>query len=73
MSYVEKEGIRQPTGHLSYSSSLKTELLTTIRWHNNVTQCPLLGNGSENTFPKHTLSTIEGHPLLGNGPISMHF
>jgi hypothetical protein len=32
--------------------------------------CPLLGNGSVNTFPNHTLSTIEGHPLLGNGPIN---
>jgi hypothetical protein len=23
-------------------------------------------------IPKITLSTIEGHPLLGNGPINMH-
>jgi hypothetical protein len=35
--------------------------------------CPLLGNGSVNTFPKHMLSTIEGHPLLGNGPIKSIF
>jgi hypothetical protein len=32
---------------------------------------PLLSNGSANTFPKNTLSTI-GHPLLGNIPINMH-
>jgi hypothetical protein len=34
--------------------------------------CPLLGHGSVNTLPKHTLSTIEGYPLLGNGPINSH-
>jgi hypothetical protein len=33
--------------------------------------CPLLGNDSANTFPKHTLSTIR-YPLLGNGPINTH-
>jgi hypothetical protein len=32
--------------------------------------CPLLRNGSVNTFPKNTLLTIQGHPLLGNGPIN---
>jgi hypothetical protein len=31
---------------------------------------PLLDNFSINTFPKHTPWTIEGHPLLGNGPIN---
>jgi hypothetical protein len=34
--------------------------------------CPLLGNRSVNTFLKHILSTIEGHALLGNGPINTH-
>jgi hypothetical protein len=34
--------------------------------------CPLLGNGLINTFPIHTLSAIEGHPLLGSGPINTH-
>jgi hypothetical protein len=29
----------------------------------------LVGNSSVNTFPRHALLTIEGHPLLGNGPI----
>jgi hypothetical protein len=33
--------------------------------------CALLGNGSVNSFPKHTLTKI-GHPLLGNGPINTH-
>jgi hypothetical protein len=32
----------------------------------------LLGNDSVNTFPKNTLSTMEGHPLLGNGQINKH-
>jgi hypothetical protein len=30
---------------------------------------PLIGNGSVNTLPRHTLSTTELHPLLCNGPI----
>jgi hypothetical protein len=33
--------------------------------------CPLLGKGSVNTFPKHTLSKI-GHQLLDNGPINTY-
>jgi hypothetical protein len=33
--------------------------------------CPSLGNGSVNTFPKHTRSTI-GHPFLSNGSINRH-
>jgi hypothetical protein len=33
---------------------------------------PSLGNGSVNTFPKHTYPTI-GYPLLGNGPINTHY
>jgi hypothetical protein len=34
--------------------------------------CPLLGNGSVNTSPKNTLSTIEEHQLLGNRQINTH-
>jgi hypothetical protein len=29
----------------------------------------LLGNGSVNTFPSVTLSTVEGRPLLGNASL----
>jgi hypothetical protein len=32
----------------------------------------IAGQRLGNTFPKHTLSTIEGHPLLGNGPINTY-
>jgi hypothetical protein len=34
---------------------------------------PLLGNGSVNTFQQHKRSTIEGHPLIGNGLVNMLF
>jgi hypothetical protein len=34
--------------------------------------CPMLDNVSVNIFPKHTPSRIEGHPLLGNGPINTY-
>jgi hypothetical protein len=31
--------------------------------------CPLLDNSWVYTFPQHKRSTIEGHPLLGNGSV----
>jgi hypothetical protein len=50
-------------------AAMKTVVCMYVMWH----LCLLPGNGSVNTFPKNTLSTIEGHPLLGNGPINTHY
>jgi hypothetical protein len=53
-------------GSLSYLHLSLSLFPNTILWR----MCPLLGNSLVNTFPKNTLSTIEGHQLLSNGPIN---
>jgi hypothetical protein len=38
-----------------------------------VTHMPIDGKRLDKYIPKVTLSNLEGHPLLGNGPINAHY
>jgi hypothetical protein len=50
-----------------YSSSVRKYI-----WHNIVTHMPIARQRLDKHIPEVTLSTIEGHSLLGIGPINTH-
>jgi hypothetical protein len=51
------------------SRSIETLFLICVMWHVD----PLIGDESADIFLWLKSSTIEGHPLLGNGPINTYY